>query len=66
MDGLGNRITDTPKLAGMPIVSQEECLRSKMDFVFLTSNRTFCAGFRNGNFVEIFSCRKILKIIFFL
>lgn len=48
MDGLGNKVTATPKLANMPIVSQEECLRSKIDFVFLTSNRTFCAGLRNG------------------
>lgn len=47
-DGSGNKISPTPKLAVMPIVSQEECLRSKIEFLFLTTNRTFCAGFRNG------------------
>ncbi|EEB20284.1 trypsin, putative [Pediculus humanus corporis] len=47
-DGTGNKLTSTPKLAVMPIISQEECLRSKIEFLFLTTNRTFCAGFRNG------------------
>ncbi|KAK6621260.1 hypothetical protein RUM43_011566 [Polyplax serrata] len=47
-NGLGTKVTSTPKLAVMPIVSQEECLRSNMEFLFLTTNRTLCAGFRNG------------------
>ena len=32
-----------------PIVSQEECLRSNHQFVSITSNRTFCAGYRNNS-----------------
>ncbi|KAL0267196.1 UNVERIFIED_CONTAM: hypothetical protein PYX00_009542 [Menopon gallinae] len=47
-DGRSNKISDIPRLAIMPIVSQDECLQSKLDFKFLTSNRTFCAGLRNG------------------
>nr|CAD7571564.1 unnamed protein product [Timema californicum] len=47
-DENGNKVTPKPRMAQIPIVTQEECLRSKNDFVFLTSNRTFCAGSRNG------------------
>lgn len=32
----------------MPIVSQEECLRSNEAFYYYTSNRTFCAGNQDG------------------
>lgn len=43
-----NKISKSPKLAVLPIVSQEECLRSKQDFYYLTFNTTLCAGARNG------------------
>lgn len=32
------------KQVEMPVVGQEECLRSDERFLTLTSNRTFCAG----------------------
>ncbi|GAB1861510.1 Serine protease gd [Camponotus japonicus] len=38
-----------PRMAKAPIVSQETCFRSNHDFVTLTSNRTFCAGMRDGS-----------------
>ncbi|KAG8236525.1 hypothetical protein J437_LFUL015799 [Ladona fulva] len=38
-----------PKTVKMPIVSQEECLRSGQSYTVLTSTRTFCAGYRNGS-----------------
>ncbi|XP_067015807.2 serine protease gd isoform X2 [Anabrus simplex] len=47
-DELGSKTTDEPRLVEMPIVSQEECLHSRMDFYSITSNRTLCAGFRNN------------------
>lgn len=34
----------TPKQVTLPIVTQEECLRSHDDFAGITSDRTFCAG----------------------
>jgi len=43
-----NRISKSPKLAVLPIVSQEECLRSRQEFYHITSNTTFCAGARDG------------------
>ncbi|KAG8236527.1 hypothetical protein J437_LFUL015801, partial [Ladona fulva] len=47
-DEHGNKVSSIPRLASIPIVSQEECLRSGQSYAYLTSNRTFCAGFRNG------------------
>ncbi|XP_059479409.1 chymotrypsin-C-like [Neocloeon triangulifer] len=47
-DEQGNMVSKEPKQATMPIVSQEECLRSNRDFLYLTSNTTFCAGARDG------------------
>lgn len=32
----------------MPIVSQEECIRSNSKFLPITSTSTFCAGDRSG------------------
>ncbi|KAK9874459.1 hypothetical protein WA026_002800 [Henosepilachna vigintioctopunctata] len=37
-----------PKKIEMPIVSEEVCLRSNYEFRNLTSEKTFCAGERNG------------------
>ncbi|XP_012252479.2 serine protease gd-like isoform X1 [Athalia rosae] len=48
-DELGNPVTVEPRMAKVPIVSQEECLRSNADFVEITSNRTFCGGSRDGS-----------------
>ncbi|CAH1155302.1 unnamed protein product [Phaedon cochleariae] len=45
----GVLMTNEPKQTKLPIVSQEICLRSSYEFLHVTSNRTFCAGFRNGN-----------------
>jgi hypothetical protein len=44
-------IRSEPQKVTMPIVSQEQCLLSKTDFAFVTSNRTFCAGSQNGKCV---------------
>ncbi|XP_044261135.1 serine protease gd-like [Tribolium madens] len=46
-DEQDNLMTAEPKQANIPIVSQEECLRSSEAFKYITSERTFCAGERN-------------------
>ncbi|XP_014605125.1 PREDICTED: serine protease gd-like [Polistes canadensis] len=43
-----DQISNEPRLVVVPIVSQEDCLRSNQAFLELTSNRTLCAGSRNG------------------
>ncbi|KAJ8958022.1 hypothetical protein NQ318_002026 [Aromia moschata] len=48
-DENGDIMTAEPKQTSLPIVSQEQCLRSSYQFQYITSNRTFCAGFRNGS-----------------
>ncbi|KAG5873749.1 hypothetical protein JTB14_008321 [Gonioctena quinquepunctata] len=48
-DENGLIMTEEPKQIQLPIVSQETCLRSSYQFQYITSNRTFCAGFRNGS-----------------
>lgn len=47
-DEHGHALSDEPRAARLPVVSQETCLRSRPEFVHVTSERTFCAGFRNG------------------
>ena len=37
-----------PRIVRLPVVDQVECLRSRKDFLYITSERTFCAGFKNG------------------
>ncbi|BES90980.1 serine-type endopeptidase activity [Nesidiocoris tenuis] len=37
-----------PRLFYLPLVDQEECLRSHRDYFYVTSGDTFCAGLRNG------------------
>lgn len=44
-------ISNEIRVANMPIVSQETCLRSNVFYHSFTSNTTFCAGFRNGTSV---------------
>ncbi|XP_012521487.1 serine protease gd isoform X2 [Monomorium pharaonis] len=44
-----NPYIDEPRMARMPIVSQEDCHSRNPYFVRLTSNRTFCAGLQNEN-----------------
>ncbi|KAK7861958.1 hypothetical protein R5R35_006327 [Gryllus longicercus] len=44
----GGALSDTLRIARMPVVSQETCLRSDKFFFEYTSENTFCAGFRNG------------------
>lgn len=38
-----------PKRVEVPIVSDQNCLRSHQGFSKITSERTFCAGWRNGS-----------------
>ncbi|XP_034236705.1 proclotting enzyme-like [Thrips palmi] len=44
-------ISNEIRVANMPVVSQETCLRSNVFYLSFTSNTTFCAGFRNGTSV---------------
>ncbi|XP_043484537.1 serine protease gd-like [Leptopilina heterotoma] len=44
----GENFNGEPQVMSEKIVSQEDCLRSNLAFVIITSNRTFCAGNRNG------------------
>ncbi|KAK1124532.1 hypothetical protein K0M31_006880 [Melipona bicolor] len=48
-DEAGNRYVQEPRQTKSPIVAQEVCLWSNRNFVAFTSNRTFCAGERNGS-----------------
>lgn len=48
-DENGRKITAEPRQVEMPVVSQEECLRSNISFYDITSEKTFCAGFRNDS-----------------
>ncbi|XP_033299819.1 proclotting enzyme-like isoform X1 [Bombus bifarius] len=48
-DELGNPYVQEPRQIKVPIVAQEVCLWSNSNFVAFTSNRTFCAGQRNGS-----------------
>lgn len=41
-------ITSYPNKLEIPIVSESECLRSDDAFIYTTSNRTFCAGKKDG------------------
>lgn len=41
--------TAEPKRVEVPIVSDQKCLRSHDGFGKITSDRTFCAGWRNGS-----------------
>ncbi|KAF4523169.1 hypothetical protein B566_EDAN002427, partial [Ephemera danica] len=42
------QITSEPRSVRMPMVTQEDCRRSDNRFLNLTSDRTFCAGNKNG------------------
>ncbi|KRT85154.1 Trypsin [Oryctes borbonicus] len=48
-DENGVTLSPEPKQVSLPIVTQLQCLESHDDFVDITSDRTFCAGFRNGS-----------------
>ncbi|XP_037051941.1 serine protease gd-like [Bradysia coprophila] len=41
-------LTPEPKSIKMPIVSDVDCLRSSESYRYITSQRTFCAGSRDG------------------
>ncbi|XP_055695262.1 serine protease gd-like isoform X2 [Lutzomyia longipalpis] len=47
-DENGNFFTELPKQSEIPVVSDEVCLRSHQAFSKITSEVTFCAGWRNG------------------
>ncbi|KAK9753134.1 Serine protease gd N-terminus [Popillia japonica] len=48
-DENGATLSPEPKQVTLPIVTQVQCLESHDDFADITSDRTFCAGFRNGS-----------------
>ncbi|XP_063980271.1 serine protease gd-like isoform X3 [Diachasmimorpha longicaudata] len=51
-DDNGDQHLGEPRQTRVPIVSQEDCLRSNLKFVrsgSSTSNKTFCAGWRDGS-----------------
>lgn len=47
-DEVGNALTAEPKKITIPVVSEAECLRSSDTYRYITSQRTFCAGDRDG------------------
>lgn len=47
-DGHGQTVTQTPRSINIPIVSEGDCLRSSAIFGFITSDRSFCAGRKDG------------------
>ncbi|GAB0092292.1 hypothetical protein DMENIID0001_072820 [Sergentomyia squamirostris] len=47
-DEHGNFFTELPKKVEIPVVSDVVCLRSHEAFTKITSDKTFCAGWRNG------------------
>lgn len=47
-DGSGDVLSPEPKRITMPIVSDGECLRSSNTYRYITSDRTYCAGARDG------------------
>uniref|UniRef100_A0A1B0DAF4 Uncharacterized protein n=1 Tax=Phlebotomus papatasi TaxID=29031 RepID=A0A1B0DAF4_PHLPP len=47
-DENGNFFTELPKQVDLPVVSDETCLRSNNGFTKITSEVTFCGGWRNG------------------
>ncbi|XP_011630885.1 serine protease gd-like [Pogonomyrmex barbatus] len=48
-DEFGHRYTEEPRMAMVPIVSLEDCLLSDPRFIYLISNRTFCAGLQDNS-----------------
>lgn len=48
-DETGRTFTPVPKKVNTNIVSDSECLRSSQAYSRLTSQRTFCAGNRDGS-----------------
>jgi len=51
LDELG-KIANELKMVKMPVVSQDNCTKSDINFFSIyTHETTFCAGFRNGIFM---------------
>ncbi|XP_077284492.1 serine protease gd-like [Arctopsyche grandis] len=48
-DERGTIITPEPRVARIPIVSTEKCRSSRPEFIQLTSERTLCAGDKDGS-----------------
>lgn len=61
----GKLNTDFPKKVNVPIVSDGTCLRANEAFVYITSDRTFCAGGRNGEGIYFLKEKSSFFIIFF-
>ncbi len=47
-DNTGNIVTPEPKKINIPVVTEAECLRSSDTYRYITSQRTYCAGGRDG------------------
>ncbi|XP_046385982.1 serine protease gd-like isoform X2 [Ischnura elegans] len=48
-DELGNKVTNEPRSVKVPVVSQADCFNSHLGLRHFTSNRTLCAGSRDGS-----------------
>nr|XP_014288046.1 serine protease gd isoform X1 [Halyomorpha halys] len=48
LDRTKRKTKKKPEVFQLPIVDQAECLRSRKEFLYITSERTICAGLRNG------------------
>ncbi|XP_071443128.1 serine protease gd-like [Hetaerina americana] len=48
-DESGNMVTQEPRFVTVPVVSQRECFDSHTGLRHFTSNRTMCAGSRDGS-----------------
>ncbi|GAB0091378.1 Peptidase S1 domain-containing protein [Sergentomyia squamirostris] len=49
-DENGNAFTALPKKLEIPVVSDATCLRSHQAFQMITTEQTFCGGWRNGSY----------------
>ena len=47
-DGSGNMVSAEPQKISLPVVAEATCLRASDTFRYITSERTFCAGAKNG------------------
>ncbi|CAH1393128.1 unnamed protein product [Nezara viridula] len=53
LDRTKRKTKKVPEIFQLPIVDQAECLRSRKEFLYITSERTICAGLRNAAFHHI-------------
>ncbi|XP_024084390.1 serine protease gd-like isoform X4 [Cimex lectularius] len=48
-DILTNTVYNEPRIFKMCIFNQEDCMKNRKEFMFVTSNTTLCAGIKNGS-----------------